>query len=145
LLDGCPVCLFSNYGFHKVQIYDGIREICGWAVDIVATDSYHKWMKPLKTVGIKELKNNLSQYLREVRSGATVLISDRNNVVCELREIYGQANIAGTANPLLIDWVQSGIVSLPVAEKQPLKPSCVSLPSGTAKDLLKGDRKESGD
>jgi len=29
-------------------------------------------MKRLKTVGVKELKNNLSAYLREVRSGATV-------------------------------------------------------------------------
>ena len=102
-------------------------------------------MKSLKTVGIKELKNNLSHYLREVRSGATVLISDRNNIVCELREPYGRMNVAGAVNPLLLDWVESGVVSLPAAEKQPLQLSCISLPSGTAKDLLNGDRKESGD
>jgi len=100
-------------------------------------------MKPLKTVGIKELKNNLSSYLREVRNGTTVLISDRNNIVCELREPYGRINISGAVNPLLLDWVESGVVSLPVIEKQPLQPSFVSLPSGVARGLLGDDRKES--
>ena len=43
-------------------------------------------MGSLKTVGIKELKNNLSAYLREVRRGTRVLVSDRNSVVAELHE-----------------------------------------------------------
>ena len=101
-------------------------------------------MKSLKTVGIKELKNNLSSYLREVRSGATVLISDRSNIVAELHEPYGRMNVAGAANPLLAAWAQEGLVSLPTAEKQPLEPSCVSLQPGTASNLLDSDRKESG-
>ena len=101
-------------------------------------------MKPLKTVGIKELKNNLSRYLREVRNGTTVLISDRNNIVCELRESYGPINISGDVNPLLLDWADSGVVSLPAVDKQPLQLSFVSLPSGMAKELLGEDRKESG-
>lgn len=102
-------------------------------------------MTSLKTVGIKELKNNLSSYLREVRSGATVLISDRNAVVAELHEPYGRVNIAGSINPLLLDWAQAGVVSLPRSEKQPLQSSCVRLPGGTARELLDRDRKESGD
>jgi len=101
-------------------------------------------MKSLKTVGIKELKNNLSSYLREVRSGATVLISDRNDIVAELHEPYGRMNVAGAVNPVLSAWAQEGVVSLPTAEKQPLELSCVRLPPGTASDLLRSDRKESG-
>ena len=38
----------------------------------------------MKTVGIRELKNRLSSYLREVRAGDTVAIMDRGRVVAEL-------------------------------------------------------------
>ena len=38
----------------------------------------------MKTVGVRELKNRLSEYIRHVRSGDTVLITDRGQVVAEL-------------------------------------------------------------
>lgn len=37
------------------------------------------------TVGIRELKNNLSRYLRRVQAGERVLITDRGTAVAELR------------------------------------------------------------
>jgi antitoxin (DNA-binding transcriptional repressor) of toxin-antitoxin stability system len=37
----------------------------------------------VKTVGIRELKNRLSEYLRHVRSGESVLVTDRGEVVAE--------------------------------------------------------------
>ena len=37
------------------------------------------------TVGIRDLKSRLSAYLREVRSGEVVQITDRGRVVAELR------------------------------------------------------------
>jgi hypothetical protein len=119
--------------------------IVHFLVEIVATGSYCWSMKKLKTVGIKELKNNLSSYLREVRSGSTVLVSDRNDIVAELHEPYSRIKTAGSANPLLLDWAQSGIVSLPTLEKQPLPASCVKLPRGTSKRLLDDSRKESSE
>jgi antitoxin (DNA-binding transcriptional repressor) of toxin-antitoxin stability system len=39
----------------------------------------------MKAVAVKELKNRLSQYLREVASGEVVLVTDRGKVVAELR------------------------------------------------------------
>ena len=115
------------------------------SIDMVATGSYHCFMKPIKTVGIKELKNNLSAYLREVRNGYSVLISDRNDVVAELHEPYGQSNIAGGTHPLLLAWAQEGLVQLPKREKQPLQPSPIQRPEGTGLNLLSEDRKESGE
>ncbi len=100
-------------------------------------------MKLLKT-GIKELKNNQSSYLRKVREGAKVLITDRNDIVAELHEPYSRMNVAGTVNSQLLDWIQEGVVSLPTAAKQPLELSSVKLPRGMAEDLLDKDRKESG-
>jgi antitoxin (DNA-binding transcriptional repressor) of toxin-antitoxin stability system len=37
----------------------------------------------MKTVGIRELKNRLSEYLRRVRSGESVLVTDRGEVIAE--------------------------------------------------------------
>jgi len=48
----------------------------------VATGSYFDNMK---VVGIKELKNKLSEYVRLAKAGEIVLISDRGDVVAELR------------------------------------------------------------
>jgi len=39
----------------------------------------------MKTAGVREIKNNLSAYLRDVRRGAVIRISDRGEVVAELR------------------------------------------------------------
>lgn len=36
-------------------------------------------------VGIRELKNRLSEYVRQVAAGETVLITDRGTVVAEMR------------------------------------------------------------
>ena len=38
----------------------------------------------MKTVGLRELKNRLSEYIRQVRSGEGVLVTDRGQVVAEL-------------------------------------------------------------
>lgn len=38
----------------------------------------------MKSVGLRELKNRLSEYVRAVRSGEAVLVTDRGEVVAEL-------------------------------------------------------------
>lgn len=38
----------------------------------------------MKTVGVRELKNRLSEYLRQARSGESVLVTDRGQLVAEL-------------------------------------------------------------
>jgi antitoxin (DNA-binding transcriptional repressor) of toxin-antitoxin stability system len=39
----------------------------------------------MKSVGVKVLKNNLSKYLDLVRQGEVVLVTDRDEVIAELR------------------------------------------------------------
>lgn len=39
----------------------------------------------MKAVGVRELKARLSAYLREVRAGEVILVTDRHEVVAELR------------------------------------------------------------
>ena len=39
----------------------------------------------METVGLRELKNRLSEYIRRVRAGEAVVVTDRGQVVAELR------------------------------------------------------------
>ncbi len=40
----------------------------------------------MKSVGVKALKNNLSRYLRLVKQGETVLITERDEVIAEMHQ-----------------------------------------------------------
>lgn len=101
-------------------------------------------MVKLKTVGIKELKNNLSAYLQEVRLGTRILVSDRNNVVAE---IHGpmSGNLREETNPVLAEWVSSGAVLLPKAKKTNIGISPVKMKQGTSLEILKQLRGDSGE
>jgi len=39
----------------------------------------------MKMVGLRDLKNRLSEYVRHVRAGHTVIVTDRGQAVVELR------------------------------------------------------------
>jgi len=97
-------------------------------------------MARIKTVGVKELKNKLSAYLREVRQGTRVLVADRDTVIAALQEpgdVFEQA-----LDSTLAAWLERGVVSLPSAPKEPLPPSPVRLADGTASHLLDEIRRE---
>lgn len=67
----------------------------------------------MRAVGLKVLKNKLSEYVRLASSGETVLVTDRDRVVAELvppRE--GRSPILGDA--LLAEAVREGWLSPPV-------------------------------
>jgi antitoxin (DNA-binding transcriptional repressor) of toxin-antitoxin stability system len=97
-----------------------------------------------KIVGIKELKNNLSAYLREVRRGARVLVSDRNRVVAELHEPRAGYATDLPVDPKLAEWIEAGLVSPPTVRKAKLPASPVRLEEGAADRLLGEDRGDSG-
>jgi hypothetical protein len=101
-------------------------------------------MAEVKTVGVKDLKNKLSAYLREVRAGVRLLVSDRETVVAELHEPYLDRSLTPSLNPPLSDWVRSGTARLPSGEKRNLPPSPVHKPDGTSIKLLDQDRGETG-
>ncbi len=93
-------------------------------------------MSEVKTVGVKELKNKLSAYLREVRAGARILISDRDTVVAELHEpIWERSSVIAGSRPLS-DWIRAGTVHIPSAEKQAVPQSPVRVEDGLSRRLL---------
>ena len=50
----------------------------------------------MKTVGVKELKNRLSTYLKLVKNGDTVLVTERDQVIAEIRQPAPAENIPDT-------------------------------------------------
>jgi antitoxin (DNA-binding transcriptional repressor) of toxin-antitoxin stability system len=60
------------------------RETFGAATDPLADVASCSYNSTMKTAGIRELKNHLSSYVREVEAGETVLVTDRGRVVAEL-------------------------------------------------------------
>ena len=63
----------------------------------------------MKAVGVRELKNRLSEYLRLVRAGEDILVTDRGEVIAELRQPRQYQE--ETPYPGLNELIRKGVVS----------------------------------
>jgi len=93
----------------------------------------------MKVVGIRELKDRLSEYIRMVVSGEALLVTDRGEVVAEIRK--PGKGIAETPYPRLLLHAGAGKARLGSANRPDLYPARKSvLRHGTARDLLEAER-----
>ncbi len=67
----------------------------------------------MRAVGLKVLKNRLSEYVRLAASGETVLVTDRERVVAELVP-PGAGREVTAADALLADAVRKGWLTPPL-------------------------------
>jgi prevent-host-death family protein len=65
----------------------------------------------VKTVGIRELKNRLSEFIRDVRAGESVLVTDRGEVVAELTP-PGRATVDGNVPAALVVLARQGLATI---------------------------------
>ena len=95
----------------------------------------------MRTVGIRELKNRLSEHLQMVRGGEEILVTDRGEVVAELRQ---PVNVPGTAAyPGLVRHARAGRARIGAPNRDVLYPSVKPfLPPGSGKRLLDETRGE---
>jgi antitoxin (DNA-binding transcriptional repressor) of toxin-antitoxin stability system len=98
----------------------------------------------MRTIGVKQLKARLSEFLRAVRAGETILVTDRDQVVAELsppRRVHPRSDELADTLEQLSD---AGEVTLPGPTKSSGWSSRgAGLPTGTAARLLdeiRGDR-----
>lgn len=90
-------------------------------------------------VGVRDLKNGLSHYLRLVQNGESILVTDHGRVVAELR----QADVLHSASLPLAALTQQGAIRWPVEQGDPLADwptNLALLPPGTASRLIDEDR-----
>lgn len=65
----------------------------------------------MRSVGVKQLKSRLSEYLRLVGGGETVFVTDRDEVVAELRPARRQPGTADSVDELLDSLAECGDVT----------------------------------
>jgi prevent-host-death family protein len=95
----------------------------------------------MRAVGLKVLKNKLSEYVRIVASGETVLITDRDHVVAELIPPRPGRSV-GIADALLADAVRNGWITAPVLSPGAVPPRAPVAPLDHLLGELAKDREE---
>jgi prevent-host-death family protein len=95
----------------------------------------------MKTVGLRELKNSLSKYVRHVRKGETIAITDRGEVVAELTP-PGYSTTDSAIPPGMLELARKGLLTLPKRKNHPsvYKTHPRALPPGRALQLLDEER-----
>ncbi|OFX23865.1 MAG: hypothetical protein A2V77_16030 [Anaeromyxobacter sp. RBG_16_69_14] len=101
----------------------------------------------MKAVGVKALKARLSEYLRMVKSGEVILVTERDEVVAELRPARRQLRPADDVEEALEAMADRGEVTRAAVPKAGWTFRCrgLGLPPGTALKLLdavRADRDE---
>lgn len=90
--------------------------------------------------GIRELKDNLSRYIRQIEAGERVVVTAHGRVVAELVPPAAEHRGRVSQFDLLI---ASGVITQPAEDGDPLE-DCpeIRLPRGTAAQLIDSDRDE---
>ena len=103
----------------------------------VASGSY---LVGMRTVGLKVLKNRLSEYIRIVTGGETVLVTDRDRVVAELRPPQGRGPL--TSDALLAEAMRQGWLSAPLVVREGPPPRAPVAPLAQLLQELESDRED---
>ena len=118
------------------------------AFDIVAPCGYNEAMK---AVGIRELKNRLSGYVRDASQGELILVTDRGMVVAELGPPTERATAENGCPAGLLQLARQGRVRLGEPNRAELYSTrrtaktstrAVRMPAGTVQRLIDEDRED---
>jgi prevent-host-death family protein len=94
----------------------------------------------MTSAGIRELKDNLSRYIRRVEAGERIAITAHGRVVAELVPPGGKSR--GTVSRFE-ELVASGVIRRPLEAGDPTEDwPDIGLPPGTAAELIDADRGE---
>ena len=94
----------------------------------------------MRSVGLKVLKNKLSEYIRLASSGETVLVTDRDRVVAELRPPQGRGPL--TSDAILAEAMRRGWLSAPLMVREGSPPRAPVAPMDTLLRELADDRED---
>jgi prevent-host-death family protein len=94
----------------------------------------------MTSTGIRELKDNLSRYIRRIGAGERIAITSHGRVVAELVP-PGATTIRAPSR--FDELVASGVIRAPLEPGDPTEDwPDIGLPAGTAADLIDADRGE---
>ena len=73
----------------------------------------------MTAIGIKLLKTNLSKYFSSVKAGKTIYVSDRNQIIAEIRKV--SASEINKIETTLTEDFNSGLLTKPLRKFSDLK------------------------
>lgn len=95
----------------------------------------------MHAVGIRELKNKLSHYVRLVEAGESVLVTHRGSVVAELRPPYREDEGRSAVTTRLEELARRGGAVIGAPHDPTLyEPRPRSMAEGSAEELLDAER-----
>ena len=96
---------------------------------------------PMRAVGLKILKNRLSEYVRIAASGERILVTDRDRVVAEIVPPNGERSSL-LSDALLAEAVRKGWITPPVLSQSGPPPRAPVAPWKELLDEIEEDRSE---
>jgi prevent-host-death family protein len=98
----------------------------------------------MKTVGVKQLKARFSEYVRRVKGGETILLTERNEVVAELRPARRQRRRGDDLDEILERLADAGEITRASVPKLnwTWRVKGLGLPPGTGQRALDDVRAE---
>jgi len=89
-------------------------------------------------VGVKQLKARLSEYIRLVKAGETILVTDRDEVVAELRPARRQRRLGDDLDEIVQSLAEAGELTRASVPKLDWtwRVKGLGLPAGTALRVL---------
>jgi antitoxin (DNA-binding transcriptional repressor) of toxin-antitoxin stability system len=125
-----PDRVLRRVGSWELEVGNWQPTYSGGCLDEVASRSY---LVSMRAVGLKVLKNKLSEYVRAATAGETILVTDRDQVVAEIGPPRsGRAESVSDA--LLASSVRKGWITPP---RLPLGERPLRQPVGTLAELLR--------
>jgi prevent-host-death family protein len=96
------------------------------------------------SAGIRDLKNNLSKYLRRLNPGEAIAITDRGRVIAELRSVHDTPGYPARHGTRYSELVAAGVIRPAAESGDPLAdwPTArtVALPRGSVAAMIDEDR-----
>ena len=98
----------------------------------------------MKAVGVKQLKARLSEYLRLTKAGETVLVTERDEVIAELRPARRQSAPTTEIDDVLDELAAAGHITRASQPKErwTWRTRGLGFPAGTALALIDQLREE---
>ena len=96
---------------------------------------------PMTSTGIRELKDNLSRFIRRIEAGERIAITAHGRVVAELVPPGTKAKRGGPSR--FGELIEAGVIRPPLEAGDPTQDwPDIRLPTGTAAELIDADRGE---
>lgn len=99
------------------------------------------WRQIMQMVGVRELKDHLTQYLSMIKRGENVIVTDRGNPIAIIHSLE-HTEVTATSEEKLASLSKRGMIKLPSGRKKlDLKTKAVNIKGKPLSEIVFEDRR----